>query len=211
MPPTPSASTAFSRLAIKRRIRQGAMKSLPRRRLGKTSVQPSAIGMGTGALGGFGVAVDYPLFEETILAAYGSGVRYFGTAPMYGYGKSEHYLGHAIRTLGLRKEITLSTRWVGFSGQPVDHPRRPRPMASAGSTLCHFATRSIIPTTESCGRLKTVSSGSASVVLPTTTIDIPCAPSRRAEAYGVSLAAEGSAAASSASSRVIGRRPRLSQ
>jgi D-threo-aldose 1-dehydrogenase len=66
--------------------------------------------MGTGALGGFGVAVDYPLFEETILAAYGSGVRYFDTAPMYGYGKSEHYLGHAIRTLGLRKEITLSTK-----------------------------------------------------------------------------------------------------
>jgi Aldo/keto reductase family len=140
------------------------MKSLPRRRLGKTSVQPSAIGMGTGASGGFGVAVDYPLFEQTILAAYGSGVRYFDTAPMYGYGKSEHYLGHAIRTLGLRKEITLSTRWVGFSGQPVDHPRRPRPMASAGSTLCHFATRSIIPTTESCGRLKTVSSGLALII-----------------------------------------------
>jgi D-threo-aldose 1-dehydrogenase len=29
---------------------------------------------------------------------------------MYGDGKSEHYLGHALRTLGLRKEVTLSTK-----------------------------------------------------------------------------------------------------
>jgi D-threo-aldose 1-dehydrogenase len=86
------------------------MKSFPRRRLGKTSVQPTSIGIGTGALGGFGVAVDYQLFEQTILAAYNAGVRYFDTAPMYGYGKSEHYLGHAIRTLGLRNEVTLSTK-----------------------------------------------------------------------------------------------------
>jgi D-threo-aldose 1-dehydrogenase len=86
------------------------MKSFPRRRLGKTSVQPTSIGIGTGALGGFGVAVDYQLFEQTILAAFNNGVRYFDTAPMYGYGKSEHYLGHAIRTLGLRNEVTLSTK-----------------------------------------------------------------------------------------------------
>ncbi len=56
------------------------------------------------------MAVDYLLFEQTILAAYNNGVRYFDTAPMYGYGKSEHYLGHALRTLGLRKEVTLSTK-----------------------------------------------------------------------------------------------------
>jgi D-threo-aldose 1-dehydrogenase len=86
------------------------MKSFPRRQLGDTSVRPSAIGLGTGALGGFGVAVDYPLFEQTILAAYTNGVRYFDTAPMYGYGKSEHYLGHALRTLGLRDKVTLSTK-----------------------------------------------------------------------------------------------------
>ena len=29
---------------------------------------------------------------------------------MYGYGKSEHYLGHALRTLGLRDKVTLSTK-----------------------------------------------------------------------------------------------------
>jgi aryl-alcohol dehydrogenase-like predicted oxidoreductase len=86
------------------------MKSFPRRQLGKTSARPSAIGLGTGALGGFGVSVDYPLFEQTILAAYNNGVRYFDTAPMYGYGKSEHYLGHALRTLGLRNEVTLSSK-----------------------------------------------------------------------------------------------------
>src|ERR1700733_12521861 len=45
------------------------MKSFPRRQLGKRSVRPSVIGLGTGALGGFGVAVGYPLFEQTILAA----------------------------------------------------------------------------------------------------------------------------------------------
>jgi D-threo-aldose 1-dehydrogenase len=56
------------------------------------------------------VAVDYPLFEQTILTAYNNGVRYFDTAPMYGYGKSEHYLGHALRTLGLRDKVTLSTK-----------------------------------------------------------------------------------------------------
>ncbi|MBZ9937205.1 aldo/keto reductase [Mesorhizobium sp. BR1-1-16] len=84
------------------------MTALPKRHLGPVAV--TSLGLGTGALGGFGRAFSYDEFERVVLEAFDDGIRHFDTAPMYGYGKSEHYLGHVLRVHGLRDEVTLSTK-----------------------------------------------------------------------------------------------------
>ncbi|RQS26860.1 MULTISPECIES: aldo/keto reductase [unclassified Burkholderia] len=83
------------------------LRSLP---LGKTKTLVSQIGLGTGSMAGLGVKVDYRHFEEAIIAAYDGGIRHFDAAPFYGYGKAEYYLGHAVRELGIRDQVTLSTK-----------------------------------------------------------------------------------------------------
>jgi aryl-alcohol dehydrogenase-like predicted oxidoreductase len=63
---------------------------------------------------GFRINVSERQGVETLLAAYAAGVRYFDTAPYYGYGRSEHIFGQALRTLG-RDSLVLSTkvgRWM---------------------------------------------------------------------------------------------------
>lgn len=86
------------------------MADLETRRVGKTNLQLTAIGLGTSPLGGCGVDVSYEKFEAVVLKAYDLGVRYFDTAPLYGLGKSEHYLGHILRTRKLRDQVVLSTK-----------------------------------------------------------------------------------------------------
>lgn len=43
-------------------------------------------------------------------AAYDGGIRYFDCAPLYGFGKAEYNLGHALRELGICDEVTVSTK-----------------------------------------------------------------------------------------------------
>lgn len=81
------------------------------REVGKTGVTLSRLGLGTVPLVGMGVkAVDYDGFEAVVLAALKAGVSYIDTAPMYGMGRAEHFLGHALRTNDLVGEVTLSTK-----------------------------------------------------------------------------------------------------
>lgn len=86
------------------------MVEMGKRRLGRTDVEVTRIGLGTVPLSGFGAATSYDVFEETVEAAFAAGIRHFDCAPMYGLGKSEHFLGHALRTLGLRDKVVLSTK-----------------------------------------------------------------------------------------------------
>ncbi|WP_242539749.1 aldo/keto reductase [Trinickia mobilis] len=94
------------------------MRNLETRALGKSSVNVTAIGLGTVPLAGFGVGVDYAQFESTLLSAYQQGIRYFDCAPMYGLGKVEHFLGHFLRTHGIRSNVVVSTK-VGRLLKPV--------------------------------------------------------------------------------------------
>ncbi|KQX51349.1 MULTISPECIES: aldo/keto reductase [Ensifer] len=86
------------------------MPELEIRPLGRSNVQVTSLGLGTVPLSGFNAAVSYAEFEATILAGYESGIRYFDCAPMYGFGKSEHFLGHALRVNDLRKDVVVSTK-----------------------------------------------------------------------------------------------------
>ncbi|TXI03596.1 MAG: aldo/keto reductase [Rhizobium sp.] len=82
----------------------------PRRRLGGSDVSVTSVGFGTVPLAGFKAKASYREFEEVVGAAYAGGVRYFDCAPMYGFGKAEYYLGHALRELGIRKDVVVSTK-----------------------------------------------------------------------------------------------------
>ena len=86
------------------------MANLNKRKLGNTDVELTSLGLGTSHLGGPGVAVPFEQFEAVVLEAYNRGVRYFDTAPLYGLGKSEHSLGHILRTHKLRDSVVVSTK-----------------------------------------------------------------------------------------------------
>lgn len=82
----------------------------PTRQLGKSEVAVTSVGFGTVPLAGFKAKASYSDFEAVIKAAYEGGVKYFDCAPMYGFGKSEYYLGHALRELGIRQDVVVSTK-----------------------------------------------------------------------------------------------------
>ncbi|WP_459570177.1 aldo/keto reductase [Cupriavidus sp. 8B] len=78
--------------------------------LGKSQAMVSPLGLGMVGMAGYNHRVSYREVEEAIEAAFKGGIRYFDAAPFYGYGKAEYYLGHAVRELGIRRQVTLSTK-----------------------------------------------------------------------------------------------------
>ncbi|MCA8003347.1 aldo/keto reductase [Burkholderia metallica] len=86
------------------------MTDLRNQPLGTSKARVSSIGLGTVGMAGFNNKVNYRQFEDAIDAAFQGGIRHFDAAPFYGYGKAEYYLGHALRELGIRDQITLSTK-----------------------------------------------------------------------------------------------------
>ncbi|MGG1943470.1 aldo/keto reductase [Trinickia sp. NRRL B-1857] len=80
-----------------------------RRRIGRTSLEVTALGLGCAGLGGLYRDVSEAQARATIDAAWDAGVRLFDTAPYYGYTKSEHYVGAALRERE-RNAYILSTK-----------------------------------------------------------------------------------------------------
>ena len=78
------------------------------RRVGRTPLSVTTMGLGTASLGGNMDAVTEAEARMIVLDAYDSGVRYFDTAPFYGYGKSEHATGDELRRRD--KDYVLSTK-----------------------------------------------------------------------------------------------------
>ena len=79
------------------------------------------IGFGASTLGNLYRRVDDESARATVDAAWGQGLRYFDTAPFYGFGLSERRLGNALRERP-RDQFILSTK-VGrllVPGDPVD-------------------------------------------------------------------------------------------
>ncbi|HWX12722.1 MAG TPA: aldo/keto reductase [Trinickia sp.] len=79
------------------------------RRLGRSSVELRALGLGCAGIAGLFQDVSEAQALATVDAAWMQGVRYFDTAPYYGYSKSEHRLGIALRQRP-RDEFVLSTK-----------------------------------------------------------------------------------------------------
>ena len=76
--------------------------------IGRTGLRVSRLGFGAAPIANLGRVLDEATALATIEAAYAGGVRYFDTAPSYGYGLSEHRIGHVLRNRP-RADYVLST------------------------------------------------------------------------------------------------------
>ncbi|WP_136660909.1 aldo/keto reductase [Nitratireductor sp. XY-223] len=85
------------------------MSVLHKRRLGNTRLEVSTLGFGGAPLGGFRSCSNDAVADSTVETAFENGITYFDTAPYYGYGRSEHRLGHILRRKR-REQFVLSTK-----------------------------------------------------------------------------------------------------
>ena len=85
------------------------MLTWQKRRIGRTELHVTALGVGTATLGGSRVDVTREAAETIIHAAWAEGVRYIDTAPFYGVGAAERRVGDAWRDKS-RDEWVLSTK-----------------------------------------------------------------------------------------------------
>jgi len=77
------------------------------RQLGSTGLNLSELGLGTAAMAGNNRPVSEEDHRGAIEEALNAGVTFVDTAPFYGFCRSEHYAGDALRR---RSEWTLSTK-----------------------------------------------------------------------------------------------------
>ena len=86
---------------------------ISRRKLGNTNLMPTVVALGTAPLAGLFTQVEPAAAAATIQRAWDLGIRTFDTAPYYGFGKAEHYLGDALREIlrsSSRDDFILSTK-----------------------------------------------------------------------------------------------------
>ena len=101
------------------------------RRIGRTALEVPPLGLGCATFGGV-APVEVRDAVALVEHALDAGIGYFDTAPQYGYGKSEHILGHVLRERGGPVVSTKAGRLL----QPLTGPRpaddiwyRPLPFA----------------------------------------------------------------------------------
>ncbi len=85
------------------------MPEWEKRRVGRTAVHVTSLGLGTATMGGSRINVTRTEGEAMVRAAWNAGVRYVDTAPFYGVGAAEHRVGDAMRDRP-RDEWVLSTK-----------------------------------------------------------------------------------------------------
>ena len=85
------------------------MDGFEKRRIGRTSIQVTALGLGCATLGGTRIPITRQEAEAIVRAAWDAGVRYVDAAPYYGFGQAERAVGDALRDVP-RDEWVLSTK-----------------------------------------------------------------------------------------------------
>lgn len=85
------------------------MNTLTIRQLPRTGQPLTALGLGGAPLGNLYNVISEADARATFRAAWGAGIRYFDTAPFYGYTLSEHRFGDALREHP-RDQWVLSTK-----------------------------------------------------------------------------------------------------
>jgi len=99
------------------------MEGFETRHLGRTPLRLTVLGLGTGTLGGHRIPVSRDEGEAVVKAAWSAGVRYFDTAPFYGFGKACRIVGDALRELP-REDWVLATK-AGRLLRPQTKPGAP--------------------------------------------------------------------------------------
>ena len=82
--------------------------TLARRELGSTGVQVTTLGFGGAGIGNLYRQLSDADAVDAVRESFAAGVRYFDTAPFYGFGLSEQRLGAALS--GERTPIVISTK-----------------------------------------------------------------------------------------------------
>jgi D-threo-aldose 1-dehydrogenase len=95
------------------------------RKLGRTDLQLTELGFGGAAVGNLYRPTSEEEAYSAIRAAWDGGVRYFDTAPSYGYGLSERRIGDALREFS-RDSYIISTK-VGRLLIPDSRPKKHEP------------------------------------------------------------------------------------
>ncbi len=103
-----------------------ATVGLEQRRLGRSALEVTTLGAGGSPLGNQYAVVEDRTARAAIDTAFDAGVRYFDTAPRYGYGLSERRFGDALRGRP-RQDFVLSTK-VGVLLHPRAGPGKPGDM-----------------------------------------------------------------------------------
>jgi D-threo-aldose 1-dehydrogenase len=95
---------------VRREPEGGAkMRVSDTRPLGKSGLPVTIMGFGGAPLGNMYSAFSDDDARATVRACYDAGIRYFDTAPLYGFGLSEHRVGEALRGRE-RDTFVLSTK-----------------------------------------------------------------------------------------------------
>jgi D-threo-aldose 1-dehydrogenase len=91
-----------------------ARSAVPRRVLGRTGLQVSALGFGAAPLGDLYGRLDDGAAIAAVERAFELGINLLDTSPLYGHGLSEHRCGTALRRVP-RQDIVVCTkvgRWM---------------------------------------------------------------------------------------------------
>jgi len=94
------------------------MDPLAKAQIGKTSLRVTRMGLGGAALGGLFATVPEDQAVATVRRALALGINFFDTAPLYGHGKSEMYLGKGLAGVEPASRVLASK--VGRLLVPVD-------------------------------------------------------------------------------------------
>jgi D-threo-aldose 1-dehydrogenase len=92
-------------------------RTFEKRRIGRTDLEVTTLGLGGASLAGIFSAVPAEQARATVAHALDVGINYVDTAPQYGLGRSEHLVGDALRER--REGVVLSSK-VGRLLKPVD-------------------------------------------------------------------------------------------
>src|SRR5579872_3787496 len=103
-----------------RRAGANQMAEFETRRIGRTGLAVTALGLGCATLGGRRIKVTQGEAEAIGHAAWSEGVRYVDCAPYYGFGQAERAVGDALRDKP-RDAWVLSTK-VGRLLRPLADP-----------------------------------------------------------------------------------------
>lgn len=101
-----------------------------RRRVANTGFHVTQLGFGGGTLGDPDEVTENSQAQATLATAFEAGIGYFDTAPWYGNTKSEHRIGHFLRTRP-RDRYTLGTK----VGRIYFRPHDPKEFASSAWAL----------------------------------------------------------------------------
>lgn len=83
---------------------------LPKRAFGRSSLSMSLLGFGAAPIGNLYQPITHSQAILAVASALAAGIRYFDTAPHYGFGLSETRLGSALARASVTDPVLISTK-----------------------------------------------------------------------------------------------------